>query len=62
MQFWENVYGFDMKCIGKEVLEDAATSPIVDTIDSKEIVTDTCLLQVLIYLCSDLIFKTFNIV
>lgn len=45
LPFWENVYGFDMKCIGREVLEDAASSLIVDAIDSKDVVTDACLLQ-----------------
>ncbi|XP_042383245.1 probable protein arginine N-methyltransferase 3 [Zingiber officinale] len=39
--FWENVYGFDMSCIGKEVMEDSSSAPIVDTIDSREIVTET---------------------
>ncbi|XP_077244620.1 protein arginine methyltransferase 3 [Tasmannia lanceolata] len=43
--FWENVYGFDMSCIGKEVVEDAAQLPIVDVVDSRDIVTDTVVLQ-----------------
>ncbi|KAK9157376.1 hypothetical protein Scep_003950 [Stephania cephalantha] len=43
--FWENVYGFDMSCIGKEVVEDAAQVPIVDVIDSQHIVTNTATLQ-----------------
>ncbi|XP_058078832.1 probable protein arginine N-methyltransferase 3 [Magnolia sinica] len=43
--FWENVYGFDMSCIGKEVVEDAAQLPIVDVIDSRDIVTNTVVLQ-----------------
>eukprot|EP00250_Pteridium_aquilinum_P019274 c24375_g1_i1 orf=642-2360(-) len=45
MSFWENVYGFDMKCIGREVLDDAASSLIVDVVESKDIVTDSYLLQ-----------------
>ncbi|KAL5994786.1 Protein arginine N-methyltransferase 3 [Asimina triloba] len=43
--FWENVYGFDMSCIGKEVSEDAARTPIIDVIDSHDIVTDSIVLQ-----------------
>ncbi|MQM21610.1 hypothetical protein Taro_054653 [Colocasia esculenta] len=38
--FWENVYGFDMSCIGREVLGDAAKFPIVDIVDSRDIVTE----------------------
>lgn len=44
--FWENVYGFDMSCIGREVIEDAARIPIVDVIDSCHIITTTEVLQV----------------
>ncbi|RWR79740.1 Protein arginine N-methyltransferase [Cinnamomum micranthum f. kanehirae] len=43
--FWENVYGFDMSCVGKEVVEDAAQLPIVDVIDSRDIVTNSVSLQ-----------------
>ncbi|KAF8403658.1 hypothetical protein HHK36_011762 [Tetracentron sinense] len=43
--FWENVYGFDMSCIGKEVFEDATQLPIVDVVDSCDIVTDAVVLQ-----------------
>ncbi|WOK95943.1 putative protein arginine N-methyltransferase 3 [Canna indica] len=39
--FWENVYGFDMSCIGKEVTEDASHVPIIDVIDSQEIITES---------------------
>lgn len=44
--FWETVYGFNMSCIGKELAEDAARVPIVDVIDSGDIVTNTVVLQV----------------
>lgn len=44
--FWETVYGFNMSCIGKELVEDAARVPIVDIIDSGDIVTNTVALQV----------------
>ncbi|XP_058226018.1 probable protein arginine N-methyltransferase 3 [Rhododendron vialii] len=43
--FWETVYGFNMSCIGKELVEDAARVPIVDIIDSGDIVTNTVVLQ-----------------
>ncbi|KAI3790614.1 hypothetical protein L2E82_03786 [Cichorium intybus] len=43
--FWENVYGINMSCIGKELVEDAAHIPIVDVIDGNNLVTDTALLQ-----------------
>ncbi|GFP93253.1 probable protein arginine n-methyltransferase 3 [Phtheirospermum japonicum] len=43
--FWENVYGFNMACIGREVVEDAARVPIIDVIDSCDIVTTTKVLQ-----------------
>ncbi|XAR54470.1 Histone-arginine N-methyltransferase [Bertholletia excelsa] len=43
--FWENVYGFNMSCIGKELVEDAAQIPIVDVLDSSDIVTNTAILQ-----------------
>lgn len=44
--FWENVYGFNMSCIGKELVDDAAQTPIVDIVDSHDIVTDAAVLQV----------------
>ncbi|CAL5381514.1 unnamed protein product [Camellia sinensis] len=43
--FWENVYGFNMSCIGKELVEDAARVPIVDVVDGCDIVTNTVVLQ-----------------
>lgn len=45
LPFWENVYGFDMSSVGKELVQDAAEIPIVDVIDSGDIVTDTAVLQ-----------------
>ncbi|KAL2461114.1 putative protein arginine N-methyltransferase 3 [Abeliophyllum distichum] len=43
--FWENVYGINMSCIGLEEVEDAARNPIVDVIDSCDIITTTQVLQ-----------------
>ncbi|KVH93500.1 probable protein arginine N-methyltransferase 3 [Cynara cardunculus var. scolymus] len=44
--FWENVYGFNMSCIGNELVEDASHIPIVDVVDGNDLVTNTALLQV----------------
>ncbi|MEQ2164560.1 Protein arginine N-methyltransferase 1, partial [Goodea atripinnis] len=38
---WENVYGFDMSCI-KEV---AIKEPLVDVVDPKQLVTNSCLIR-----------------
>jgi hypothetical protein len=46
LAFWENVYGFNMRCVGEEVVHDATQSPIIDIVDSKEVITTTSLLQV----------------
>ncbi|KAL6989722.1 Protein arginine N-methyltransferase 3 [Sarracenia purpurea var. burkii] len=43
--FWEDVYGFNMSCIGKELIEHDARVPIVDVIDSHDIVTNIVVLQ-----------------
>uniref|UniRef100_A0A1D1XSI2 C2H2-type domain-containing protein n=1 Tax=Anthurium amnicola TaxID=1678845 RepID=A0A1D1XSI2_9ARAE len=43
--FWEDVYGFDMSCIGREVMENAAKVPILDVVDSHDIVTETVLVK-----------------
>ncbi|KAI3711859.1 hypothetical protein L1987_70408 [Smallanthus sonchifolius] len=43
--FWENVYGFNMSSIGKELVADAAHIPIVDVVDGNNLVTNTALLQ-----------------
>ncbi|MBA0746317.1 hypothetical protein Gogos_008850, partial [Gossypium gossypioides] len=45
LPFWENVYGFNMSYIGKEVVEDAAKFPIVDIINHHDLVTDAAVLQ-----------------
>ncbi|KAL8154401.1 hypothetical protein V2J09_012161 [Rumex salicifolius] len=45
IQFWEDVYGFNMSCVGKELVEDAAKFPIVDVIEKSDIVTQTACLQ-----------------
>ncbi|XP_046864066.1 protein arginine N-methyltransferase 1-like [Xenia sp. Carnegie-2017] len=39
--WWDNVYGFDMSCI-REV---AITEPLVDVVEAKQIVTNSCLLR-----------------
>lgn len=39
--WWNNVYGFDMSCIGKL----AITEPLVDTVDPKQIVTNYCMVK-----------------
>ncbi|XP_011000613.1 PREDICTED: probable protein arginine N-methyltransferase 3 [Populus euphratica] len=45
LPFWEEVYGFNMSCVGKELVRDAAKFPIVDVVDEKDLVTDAVLLQ-----------------
>uniref|UniRef100_A0A2K5SBE4 type I protein arginine methyltransferase n=1 Tax=Cebus imitator TaxID=2715852 RepID=A0A2K5SBE4_CEBIM len=39
--WWENVYGFDMSCI-QDV---AINEPLVDMVDPKQLVTNTCLIK-----------------
>ena len=46
LPFWEEVYGFNMSCVGKELVGAAAKIPIVDVLDKSDIVTDTASLQV----------------
>ena len=46
LPFWEDVYGFDMSSIGKEILEDTARIPIVDVVEERDLVTQPTLLQV----------------
>jgi len=38
INFWDNVYGFDMSCI-KEM---ALLEPLVDTCDGQQVISDTC--------------------
>nr|KYP34437.1 putative protein arginine N-methyltransferase 3 [Cajanus cajan] len=45
LPFWENVCDFDMSCIGKELVIDAAQIPIVDVVDSQDLVTSSSILQ-----------------
>ncbi|CAM8878827.1 unnamed protein product [Rhodiola kirilowii] len=45
IQFWENVYGFNMSCIGNEVVEHASKNPIVDAVGSEDIVTNSVVLK-----------------
>ncbi|XP_040383767.1 probable protein arginine N-methyltransferase 1 isoform X1 [Oryza brachyantha] len=42
IEFWNNVYGFDMRCIKKQ----AMMEPLVDTVDANQIVTNCQLLKV----------------
>uniref|UniRef100_A0A7N2KXT3 Uncharacterized protein n=1 Tax=Quercus lobata TaxID=97700 RepID=A0A7N2KXT3_QUELO len=41
IEFWNNVYGFDMSCIKKQALME----PLVDTVDQNQIVTNCQLLK-----------------
>ncbi|XP_047337715.1 probable protein arginine N-methyltransferase 3 [Impatiens glandulifera] len=45
LPFWENVYGLNMSSVGKELVEEASHFPIVDVVDSRDIVTNTAVLQ-----------------
>ncbi|XP_024521105.1 probable protein arginine N-methyltransferase 3 [Selaginella moellendorffii] len=45
LPFWEDVYGFNMKRIGNEVLEHAANAPVVDVVNKEDIVTDSFSIQ-----------------
>ncbi|KAL0900307.1 hypothetical protein Bca101_084268 [Brassica carinata] len=45
LPFWEDVYGFDMSSIGKEILEDTARIPVVDVVEERHLVTQAALLQ-----------------
>lgn len=47
---WDSVYGFDMSCIRKV----AISEPLVDVVDPKQVVTNSCLIKV-----SKYIFKTY---
>ncbi|MEQ2159455.1 Protein arginine N-methyltransferase 8-B, partial [Goodea atripinnis] len=39
---WENVYGFDMTCIRNVAIKE----PLVDVVDPKQVVTNSCLVKV----------------
>lgn len=39
---WENVYGFDMTCIRNVAMKE----PLVDIVDPKQVVTNSCLVKV----------------
>jgi len=39
---WDSVYGFDMSCIRKV----AICEPLVDVVDPKQVVTNSCLVKV----------------
>ncbi|KAE7998586.1 hypothetical protein FH972_003117 [Carpinus fangiana] len=43
IEFWNNVYGFDMSCIKKQALME----PLVDTVDQNQIVTNCELLKIM---------------
>jgi protein arginine N-methyltransferase 3 len=45
LPFWEDVYGFDMSSIGKEIHDDTTRLPIVDVIAERDLVTQPTLLQ-----------------
>ncbi|GLT64965.1 hypothetical protein SLA2020_374240 [Shorea laevis] len=45
LPFWENVYGLNMSCIGREVVEDASKIPIVDVVDECNLVTNAATVQ-----------------
>lgn len=45
LAFWENVYGFDMSCVGNEVNQFAAEAPLIDALQAKDVITTTCPVQ-----------------
>jgi len=38
INFWDNVFGFDMSCIKRKAIEE----PLVDTVDQNQVITGTC--------------------
>lgn len=42
LPFWREVYGFDMSCVGKALLDEASNAPIVDSLKGEDVVTTTC--------------------
>ncbi|CAL1377274.1 unnamed protein product [Linum trigynum] len=45
LPFWEDVYGFNMSCVGNELVQDAARIPIVDVVQDSDLVTHASVLQ-----------------
>ncbi|XP_048862518.1 protein arginine N-methyltransferase 8-B isoform X9 [Brienomyrus brachyistius] len=41
IHWWENVYGFDMSCIRNVAIKE----PLVDVVDPKQVVTNSCLIK-----------------
>ncbi|KAI1883346.1 hypothetical protein AGOR_G00230480 [Albula goreensis] len=46
IHWWENVYGFDMTCIRNVAMKE----PLVDIVDPKQVVTNSCLIKTVFYL------------
>ncbi|XP_050990956.1 protein arginine N-methyltransferase 8-B isoform X2 [Labeo rohita] len=42
IHWWENVYGFDMTCIRNVAMKE----PLVDIVDSKQVVSNACLIKI----------------
>lgn len=42
INWWDNVYGFDMSAIRNVALNE----PLVDVVESKQVVTDSCRIKV----------------
>ncbi|CAN1813564.1 Probable protein arginine N-methyltransferase 3 [Linum perenne] len=45
LPFWEDVYGFNMSCVGNELVRDAARIPLVDVVQESDLVTRASVLQ-----------------
>ncbi|KAJ4833948.1 hypothetical protein Tsubulata_016659, partial [Turnera subulata] len=43
--FWEDVYVFNMSCVGNELVQDSAKLPIVDVVHENDLVTNSSVLQ-----------------
>ena len=46
---WDNVYGFDMSCVRKV----AITEPLVDVVEPKQVVTNSCMIKVRVFICNN---------
>lgn len=42
-----------MSCIGEEIVKDASRIPIVDVVDSRDIITNSKVLQVCLFICME---------